>query len=209
MKIIVAENSRANNKSRVSALDIMQVCPRIWLKADSALLTHGKPMFKPDFAKELSAAPYLALRISRMGKSIPARFAHRYYDAVGVAVDFTAEDVLRQLRSEGEPWDMAKSFDGSVCLGQWLEELGMRSEELGVNEINLTLLIDGMEQSSLLISDLKAEAGEIIEQVSGLFTLRQGDILLMGNPERKPLVEIDNHIEGAINGRLLTKFNVK
>ncbi|MBO4730612.1 MAG: fumarylacetoacetate hydrolase family protein [Bacteroidaceae bacterium] len=186
----------------------MQACPRIWLKADSALLTHGKPMFKPDFTRELSAAPYLALRISRMGKSIPARFAHRYYDAVGVAVDFTAEDVLRQLRSEGEPWDMAKSFDGSVCLGEWLE-LGVRSEELGVNEVKLTLLVDGTEQSTLPISDLKAEAGEIIEQVSGLFTLRQGDILLMGKPERKPLVEIDNHIEGMINGRLLTKFNVK
>ena len=141
MKIIVAENSRANNKSRVSALDIMQACPRIWLKADSALLTHGKPMFKPDFTQELSAAPYLALRISRMGKSIPARFAHRYYDAVGVAVDFTAEDVLRQLRSEGEPWDMAKSFDGSVCLGQWLEELGMRSEELGVKIVNNSSLL--------------------------------------------------------------------
>ena len=205
MKIIVAESSRAYNKSCVSALDIMQACPRIWLKADSALLTHGKPMFKPDFTQELSATPYLALRISRMGKSIPARFAHRYYDAVGVAVDFTAEDVLRQLRSEGEPWDIAKSFDGSVCLGSWLE-LGAGSEELG---ISMSLLVDGTEQSTLRIDDLKAEAGKAIEQVSKLFTLRQGDILLMGKPERKPLVEIDNHIEGTINGKLLTKFNVK
>ena len=140
-----------------------------------------------------------------MGKSIPARFAHRYYDAVGVAVDFTAEDVLRQLRSKGESWDMAKSFDGSICLGSWLE-LGTGGEESGVS---LSLLIDGTEQSTLLIDDLKAEAGEVIEQVSKLFTLRQGDILLMGKPERKPLAEIDNHIEGTINGKLLTKFNVK
>lgn len=204
MKIIVAENSRANNKTGVSALDIMQVCPRIWLKADSALLTHGKPMFKPDFTQELSAVPCLALRISRMGKSIPARFAHRYYDAVGVAVDFTAEDVLRQLRSEGEPWDMAKSFDGAVCMGRW-EEIEAKNEE-----INISLLINGKEQSTLRLGNLKAEAGEVIEQVSKLFTLRQGDILLMDvESEVKSLVEINDHIEGRLNGTTLTEFNVK
>ncbi|MBP5360930.1 MAG: fumarylacetoacetate hydrolase family protein [Bacteroidaceae bacterium] len=181
----------------------MQVCPRIWLKADSALLTHGKPMFKPDFTQELSAAPLLALRISRMGKSIPARFAHRYYDAVGVAVDFTAEDVLRQLRYEGEPWDLAKSFDGSVCLGEW-QEL-----EMGDEQLEISLLINGVEQSVLHIADLKTEAGMVIEQVSGFFTLRQGDLLLMGSPEQKPLVEIDDHIEGSVDGKVLTRFNVK
>lgn len=203
MKIIVAESSRAHNNLGNNALDIMQVCPRIWLKADSALLTHGKPMFKPDFTQELSAAPLLALRISRMGKSIPARFAHRYYDAVGVAVDFTAEDVLRQLRYEGEPWDVAKSFDGSVCLGEW-QEL-----EMGDEQLEISLLINGVEQSVLHIADLKTEAGMVIEQVSGFFTLRQGDLLLMGSPEQKPLVEIDDHIEGSVDGKVLTRFNVK
>lgn len=203
MKIIVAESSRAYNNLGNNALDIMQVCPRIWLKADSALLTHGKPMFKPDFTQELSAAPLLALRISRMGKSIPARFAHRYYDAVGVAVDFTAEDVLRQLRYEGEPWDLAKSFDGSVCLGEW-QEL-----EMGDEQLEISLLINGVEQSVLHIADLKTEAGMVIEQVSGFFTLRQGDLLLMGSPEQKPLVEIDDHIEGSVDGKVLTRFNVK
>ena len=182
----------------------MQVYPRIWLKADSALLTHGKPMFKPDFTQKLSAVPCLALRISRMGKSIPARFAHRYYDAVGVAVDFTAEDVLRQLRSEGEPWDMAKSFDGAVCLGRW-EELEAKNEE-----IDISLLINGKEQSSWRLENLKAKTTEVIEQVSKLFTLRQGDILLMDvESEVKSLVEINDHIEGQLNGTTLTEFNVK
>ena len=204
MKIVVAESSRAYNKSCDNALDIMQACPRIWLKADSALLTHGKPMFKPDFTQELSAAPCLALRISRMGKSIPARFAHRYYDAVGVAVDFTAEDVLRQLRSEGEPWDKAKSFDGAVCLGRW-EESEKKNEV-----IVISLLVNGVEQSSLRLENLKAEAGEVIEQVSKLFTLRQGDILIIGcESEAKPLVEINDHMAGRLNGTTLTEFNVK
>ena len=188
----------------------MNVCPRMWMKADSSLLTHGKPMFKPDFTTEMSAVPYMALRISRMGKSIPARFAHRYYDAVGVAVDFTAEDVLRQLQSKGEPWDMAKSFDGAVCLGDWQE---LRDEEtrweVSANAFSLSLFINGTKRSTLCINDLKAEAGIVIEQVSRFFTLRQGDILLMGQAEQRPLVEIDDHIEGILNERRLTKFNVK
>ena len=106
-----------------------------------ALLTHGKPMFKPDFTHEMSAAPYVALRISRMGKSIPARFAFRYYDAVGVAIDFTAEDVLRRLSQEGGPWDAAKSFDGSICIGDWLD-LDKMSDSL-LSDISVFMLVDG------------------------------------------------------------------
>ena len=207
MKIIVAESADGYNKNGQNALDIMQECPRIWMKADSALLTHGKPMFKPDFTHEMSAAPYRALRISRMGKSIAARFAHRYYDAVGVAVDFTAEDVLRQLSRHGEPWDKAKSFDGSVCLGDWLETAEL--PKAPADGLTARLLIDGEEKSSLHIADLKAEAGLVIEKVSRFFTLRQGDILLTGKPKEKPLVEVDSHLEGVICGRKLTEFNVK
>lgn len=205
MKIIVAENACGYNKNGLPALNIVQDCPRMWLKADSALLTHGKPMFKPDFTEELSAAPYVVLRISRMGKSIPARFAHRYYDAVGVAVDFTAEDVLRQLRRAGEPWDMAKSFDGSVCMGTW-HELGCGEDESG---LSVKLIVNGTERSAMEIKSLKAEAGDVIERVSCLFTLRQGDILLMGNPQEKPLVDVDNHVECTLNGQTLTEFNIK
>ncbi len=207
MKIIVTESVDGYNKSGLDTLNIMQACPRMWMKADSALLTHGKPMFKPDFTHEMSAAPYVALRISRMGKSIPARFAFRYYDAVGVAIDFTAEDVLRRLSQEGGPWDAAKSFDGSICIGDWLD-LDKMSDSL-LSDVSVFMLVDGREKSHVSVANLKVEAGVVIERVSRFFTLRQGDILLMGHPDKKPLIDVDNHIEGVLCRYKLTEFNVK
>lgn len=205
MKIIVAESAQIYNKKDGDALNIMEACPRIWFKADSALLTNGKPMFVPEFTKELSAAPYIALRICRMGKSIPARFAYRYYDRIGVAVDFTAEDVLRELRLNGEPWDMAKSFDGSVCVGT---DIAIDDLKAG-NSISAALLIDGEVASINTVSDLASEAGEVIERVSRFFTLRQGDLLLIGKPDNKPLVKIDSHLTGCLNDEMMTEFNIK
>lgn len=211
MKIIVVESALASksaavyNKNGDNALDIQKECPRVWFKADSALLTHGKPVFVPEFTKQLSAAPYLALRICRMGKSIPARFAYRYYDAASVAVDFTAQDVLRELRAKGEPWDMAKSFDGSVCIGR---EIACASLTAG-RELTLTLLVDGEPSSTTVISDLAALAGRAIEQISRFFTLRQGDWLLIGKPDCTPLVKIGSHIAGTLEGEALTEFNIK
>ena len=205
MKIIVAESTQVYNKTDENALNIMEACPRIWFKADSALLTNGKPMFVPDFTGEMSASPYLALRICRMGKSIPARFAYRYYDAACVAVDFTAEDVLRQLSAKGEPWDMAKSFDGSVCVGQFTPT---DVRPLTGKQI-VSLVINGKEMSTIMIDDVALLAGEVIERVSRFFTLRQGDLLLIGKPDHKPVVEIDSHIEGRLNDDVLTEFNVK
>ena len=205
MKIIVAESVDRYNKTGQKTLDIMKSCPRMWMKADSALLTHGKPMFKPDFTSEMSGVPYLALRISRMGKSIASRFAHRYYDAVGVAVDFTAEDVLRQLKKEGEPWEKAKSFDGSVCMGAW-QELGDANNLTG---IEISLSVNGEERSTAVVDNLQEEVGRVIEGVSRFFTIRQGDILLYGKPADKALVEVNDHITGLLNGQVLTEFNIK
>ena len=205
MKIIVAESVDRYNKTGQNTLDIIKSCPRMWMKADSALLTHGKPMFKPDFTSEMSGVPYLALRISRMGKSIASRFAHRYYDAIGVAVDFTAEDVLRQLKKEGEPWEKAKSFDGSVCMGAW-QELGDANNLTG---IEISLSVNGDERSTAVVDNLLEEVGRVIEGVSRFFTIRQGDILLYGKPADKALVEVNDHITGLLNGQVLTEFNIK
>ena len=205
MKIIVAESVDRYNKTGQNTLDIIKSCPRMWMKADSALLTHGKPMFKPDFTSEMSGVPYLALRISRMGKSIASRFAHRYYDAIGVAVDFTAEDVLRQLKKEGEPWEKAKSFDGSVCMGAWLE-LGDANNLTG---IEISLSVNGEKRSTAVVDNLQEEVGRVIEGVSRFFTIRQGDILLYGKPADKALVEVNDHITGLLNGQVLTEFNIK
>lgn len=202
MKIIVAETAGWNNKNGLAPLNILDALPSMWLKADSALLKGNKPVFVPDFTEELSAVPYLALRVSRMGKSIPVRFARRYYDGVGLAVDFTAEDVLRRLRSEGAPWDTAKSWDGSLQLSEFEDMPASGSARL-------SLEVNGTECNAWAVNDVECLAARVIEAVSRVFTIRQGDLLLVGQAGERPLVEIDDHVVGRLNGKVMTEFNVK
>lgn len=206
MKIIAVESAgEYNNPSGGTFYSVLAHCPRLWLKADSALLKNNNPFFVPDFTRECSASPYLALRICRMGKSIPARFASRYYDAWSVAVDFTAEDVLRQLRKSGEPWDMAKSFDSSVAIGSFAE----LPPEGDAKPATARLEINGEEQAVTVCADVRSFADRVIESVSRVFTLRQGDFLLAGCPDRRPVVKIDDHLDAFLNGQKLLDFNIK
>lgn len=205
MKIIVVESAEKYNKLEQNTFNnVLSLCPRLWLKADSALLKNNKPFFIPDFTQECSASVYVALRICRMGKSIPARFAHRYYDACSVAVDFTAEDVLRVLRKSGEPWDMAKSFDSSVAVGDFVD-----MHEVGGAAVSARLEVNGEERSVNVCEDIAFFAGEVIESVSRVFTIRQGDLLLAGCPNGKPIVEINDHLDAFLNGRKVLDFNIK
>ena len=91
--------------------------PVIFLKADSSLLKEHKPFFIPDFMGRIDYETEIVVRISRLGKGIPERFAHRYYDAVTVGIDFTARDMQAKARKEGLPWDICKGFDGAACIG--------------------------------------------------------------------------------------------
>ena len=206
MKIIVVESSDACNKQPYKTLfNELSDCPRLWIKADSALLKNNKPFFIPEFTNECSASVYLALRICRMGKSIPARFAYRYYDAYSAVVDFTAEDVLRQLANIGEPWDLAKSFDGSVAVGDFVEVSDMQKAE----SVEVCLNVNGEKVSLNKCENVADLAGRVIEGVSRIFTIRQGDLLLLGKPDKKPLVSIDDHLDTFLNGQKLLDFNVK
>lgn len=206
MKIIVVENFCDYNKTQANTLlnkDIAGL--NLWMKADSALLKNNKPFFIPDFTEECSASVYLALRICRLGKSIPARFASRYYDAFGVVVDFTAEDVLRQLRVDGRAWDMAKSFDSSAVEGEFIStsEIDVKSALVASLEIN------GEIVSETVCEDIERNVGNVISAVSRVFTIRQGDLLLVGCPKSKPVVKIGDRVSGFLNGRKLLEFNVK
>ena len=206
MKIIVVESTDTCNKQPSKTLfNQRPACPRLWMKADSALLKNNKPFFIPEFTSECSASVYLALRICRMGKSVPARFAYRYYDAYSAVVDFTAEDVLARLRNSGEPWDLAKSFDGSVAVGDFVEMSDMNRAD----SLVISMDINGVKSSLTKCENVADLAGHIIEDVSRIFTVRQGDLLLLGKPDKKPLVKINDHIDTFLNGRRLLDFNVK
>lgn len=179
--------------------------PVIFTKADSALLKDGKPFFVPDFMGQIDYETEIVVRICRLGKSIPARFAHRYYDAVTVGIDFTARDMQRKARAEGRPWDICKGFDGSAAIGEWVNVSKFRD----IQAIHFHLDINGKTVQEGCTSDMLFKVDEIIEYISRFYTLKTGDILYTGTPAGIGAVSIDDHLEGWIEDRKVLEFNCK
>lgn len=179
--------------------------PVIFTKADSALLKDSKPFFLPDELGRIDYETELVVRICRLGKSIPQRFAHRYYDAVTVGIDFTARDLQNKLRAEGKPWDLCKGFDGSAAIGEWVSIEKFRD----IQAIHFRLDINGNTVQEGCSSDMLFKVDEIIAYISQWFTLKTGDILYTGTPAGVGPVHIDDHLTGRLEDRKVLEFNVK
>ena len=179
--------------------------PVIFTKADSSLLKDGKPFFVPDDMGRIDYETEIVVRICRLGKAIPARFAHRYYDAVTVGIDFTVRDLQKQLREKGLPWEMCKGFDGAAAIGEWVSVDKFRD----VQTLPFHLDINGKTVQEGCTSDMLFKIDEIIEYISKYFTLKTGDILYTGTPVGVGPVNIDDHLEGYIESRKVLEFNIK
>ena len=179
--------------------------PVIFTKADSALLKDKKPFFIPDFMGRIDYEAEVAVRISRLGKTIPERFAHRYYDAVTVGIDFTARELQQKLRANGEPWDLCKGFDGSAALGEWVSVDKFRD----VQALHFHLDINGNTVQQGVTSDMLFTIDQIIAYISRFFTLKTGDILYTGTPAGIGPVHINDHLEGYLEERKVLDFYCK
>lgn len=179
--------------------------PVIFTKADSALLKDGKPFFLPDDMGRIDYETELVVRICRLGKSIPQRFAHRYYDAVTVGIDFTARDLQNRLRAEGKPWELCKGFDGSAVTGSWVSLDKFRD----VQSIQFHLDINGRTVQEGCTADMLFKVDEIIAYISRFFTLKTGDLLYTGTPVGVGPVNIDDHLEGYLEDRKVLDFNIR
>lgn len=205
MKIFgVGLNYPQHNKEPKETL-YMGENPVVFMKADSALLKDGKPFFLPDDMGRVNFETEIVVRICRLGKAIPARFAHRYYDAVTVGIDFTAIDMLNKMREKGLPWEMCKAFDGSAVIGEWVPVEKFRD----VQALPFHLDINGKTVQKGCTCDMLFKIDEIIEYISKYFTLKTGDILYTGTPVGVAPVNIDDHLEGYIESRKVLEFNVK
>lgn len=179
--------------------------PVIFTKADSALLKDHKPFFIPDWSQRVDYETEIVVRICRLGKSIPERFAHRYYDAITVGIDFTARDIQKSMREKGLPWDLFKGFDGSAAIGEWIPVEKFRS----VQSLHFHLDINGKTVQEGCTSDMLFRIDEIIAYISRFFTLKTGDLLYTGTPVGIGPVKIDDHLEGYIEDRKVLEFNCK
>lgn len=179
--------------------------PVFFMKPDSALLKDNKPFFLPDFSNEIHHEIELIIKISRLGKNIEAKFAHRYYDEIGLGIDFTARDVQRQLIEKGLPWEKSKAFDSSAVLGRFLsrEELGDMNQILFSLKRNGEIVQSGDSQLMIFPFDT------IIEHVSKYVTLKIGDLIYTGTPAGVGPVAIGDRLEGFIGEKKMFDILVK
>ena len=174
--------------------------PVIFLKPDSALLKDGKPFFVPDWAERFDYEAELVVRICRLGKGIPVRFAHRYWDAVTVGIDFTARDTQEKARHEGMPWTICKGFDGSAAIGNFTPLTSLSSPLLFRLDKNGETVQRG-DSSDMLFS-----VDEIISYLSRFFTLRTGDLIYTGTPAGIGAVKPGDHLQGYIGEDCVLDF---
>ena len=179
--------------------------PVIFMKPDSALLKDSKPFFIPDFSKRVDYETELVVRICRLGKNIAPRFAHRYYDAVTVGIDFTARDLQNKLRAEGKPWEISKGFDNSAVIGDFVPV----SRFNDVQNLNFHLHIDGTQVQQGNTKDMIFKIDDLIAYVSQFYTLKIGDLLYTGTPVGVGPVSIGQHLEGYLEGEKLLDFYVR
>lgn len=205
MKILAVGMNYIQHNKELDGTLYKPESPVIFTKADSALLKDNKPFFIPDFMGQIDYETELVVRICRLGKTIPARFAHRYYDAVTVGIDFTARQLQKRLRKEGLPWELCKGFDHSAAIGEWV---GM-DDIADIQNLHFHLDINGKKVQEGHSADMLFKVDELIAYISTYFTLKTGDIIFTGTPVGVGPVQIDDHLEGYIEDRKVLDFRCK
>ena len=197
-------NYAAHNKELHNTLLYTEE-PVVFTKADSALLSGGKPFFIPSYTSQCEYETELVVRISHLGRSISERFAHRYYDEITVGIDFTARDLQKQLCAKGLPWDLCKGFAGSAVVGTFVPVSRFRS----IQDLHFHLCINGNTVQQGHTADMLHHVDKLVSYISQFFTLKTGDLIFTGTPAGVGQVHIDDHIEGYLEGEKLLEFNVK
>ncbi len=179
--------------------------PVIFLKPDTALIHKNEPFYIPDHSNEIHYEVELVIKIVRIGKNIAENFAHKYYDEIGIGIDFTARDVQRDHKAKGLPWEKAKAFDGSAPLGDFLNKNSFDD----INNLDFRLEKNGEIVQRGNSKDMLFSFDQIIAHVSKYFTLKIGDLIYTGTPAGVGKVEKDDQLECYIQDQKLLEFRVK
>jgi len=179
--------------------------PVFFIKPDNCLLRNNQPFFYPDFTNDLHYELEVVLRINRLGRSINKKFAHRYYDAITLGIDFTARDLQQECKQKGLPWEMAKAFDYSAPIGPFIPK-----EDLGdLNSLDFFLKKNGEVVQHGNTADMIFGYDELIEHVSKFVTFRTGDLLFTGTPSGVGPVKVGDRLQAYLGERLILDFFVK
>ncbi|OIQ22773.1 fumarylacetoacetate hydrolase family protein [Lacinutrix sp. MedPE-SW] len=179
--------------------------PVVFLKPDTAILLKKQPFFIPEFSKEVHHEVEVLVKINRVGKYIDKKFAHKYYNEIGLGIDFTARDLQANLKAKGLPWEKAKAFDGAAVVGKWLPKSNFED----LNNLNFSLEKNEKVVQQGNTSLMLWKIDEIVEYVSKYFTLKIGDIIFTGTPAGVGKVVANDKLKGFIENQELFSITVK
>ncbi|AZQ62014.1 FAA hydrolase family protein [Flammeovirga pectinis] len=179
--------------------------PVIFTKPETAVLKNNDPFYYPEFSKDIHHEVELVVKICKGGKYIQEKFAHRYYEEVGLGIDFTARDVQSRLKAKGLPWELAKAFNDSAPISKFQPISNFKD----IQDINFSVSLNGEEKQNGNSSMMLWNVNEIIAFVSKYITLKKGDFIFTGTPKGVSPVKIGDRIEGFIEGEKLLDFEVK
>lgn len=179
--------------------------PVIFMKPDSAIILKDQPFYYPDFSKDIHYEVEIVVKISQMGKNISKQFAYKYYEEIGIGIDFTARDIQQKCKTKGLPWELAKAFDGSAPLGKFINKNNFEN----LRNVNFHLDINGKTVQSGNTSIMLYSIDDIISFTSSRFTLKKGDLIFTGTPAGVGPIKIGDILTAYIEDKQLLKVEIK
>ncbi|MBQ7551229.1 MAG: fumarylacetoacetate hydrolase family protein [Bacteroidales bacterium] len=179
--------------------------PSFFMKPETAMILRNRPFFLPDFSQQVEYEVELLVRIDKVGKCIQEKFAHTYYHEIGLGIDFTARDLQKKCIENGNPWEIAKAFDGSAVISEFIDKQRFDN----VSDIHFHLDLNGKTVQMGHSADMLFSIDQIIAYVSQFVTLKIGDIIFTGTPKGVGKVSINDVLEGWIEDQKMLNFRVK
>ena len=179
--------------------------PVIFLKPDTAILKDNEPFYHPDFSNDIHYEVEIVLKINKVGKNIEAKFAHKYYDEIGVGIDFTARDLQSKLKEKGLPWEKAKAFNGSAPISGFIP----KTQFADLQNLNFHLEVNGEVRQKGNTHLMLWNFDEIIAEISKYFTLKTGDLVFTGTPAGVGKIMVGDKLTAFIESEEMMNFEVK
>ena len=179
--------------------------PILFLKPETSIIQNKQPFFIPDFSNDVQYEVEVLIKINRLGKAISPQFSHKYYDEIGLGIDFTARDIQNKLKKDSLPWEKSKSFDGSALIGNWINKKNI--DNLNNLEFRLTKNGDIVQKGNT--SEMIWKIDELISKISKFFTLKIGDIIFTGTPSGVGRVNENDKLVGYINDKECFSIKIK
>jgi len=179
--------------------------PILFLKPETSIIQNKQPFFIPDFSNDVQYEVEVLIKINRLGKAISPQFSHKYYDEIGLGIDFTARDIQNKLKKDSLPWEKSKSFDGSALIGNWINKKYIDN----LNNLDFRLTKNGDIVQKGNTSEMIWKIDELISRISKFFTLKIGDIIFTGTPSGVGRVNENDKLVGYINDKECFSIKIK